>query len=120
MPHDGDGDRDACSCKPANATKITTSGASITGSSLLAMLRRHAKYVAEQRPGRDTKLLDDELRSALANFCTPCGVWIDDRARIDTLFPLDRLDEATAATCLGLVLRNGTTAWSDARPPACR
>ena len=83
-------------------------------------MRRHARLVAAGTPGRDVKLLDDELRSAIAHFCQPCGDWVGDRTRIDALYPLDRLDAATSATCLGLVLGDGTTAWGDARPRACR
>lgn len=109
-----------CTCAPANATRLTGAGVAITGESLLVLLRKHARMVAEQRPGRDVKLLDDELRTATAHFCAPCGDWVTDRATIDALYPLAHLDDATSATCLGLVLRDGTTAWGDARPRGCR
>ncbi len=92
----------------------------MTPSSLLALLRKHAAFVAAKRPGRDVKMFDDELRAAVIHYCTPCGAWIDDRATIDSMYPLDRLDDATSATCLGLYLRDSTIAWGDARPRGCR
>ena len=110
---------DTCTCRPANATKINAPGSSqpITSDLLLALLRRHVQYGTHN--GRDMKLLDDQLRFAIASFCSPCGAWVPDRATIEQLYPLDRLDDASAATCLGLVLRDGTVAWGDARPRAC-
>ena len=116
----GNPDDGRCTCAPNNATNLSGAGGAVNGDSILALLRRHARMVAEQRPGRDVKLLDDELRTSVAHFCSPCGAWVDDRATMDSLYPLDKLDDATTATCLGLVLRDGTIAWGDARPNACR
>ena len=113
-------DDDRCTCAPNNATQLAGPRGAVNGDTILALLRRHARMVAEQRPGRDVKLLDDELRTTVAHFCTPCGEWVGDRATMEGLFPLARLDDATTATCLGLVLRDGTTTWGDARPRACR
>lgn len=84
------------------------------------LLRRHVQMVRESRPGRDVKLLDDELRLKVATLCSPCGEWVGDRATMDSLYPLGKLDDARTATCLGLVLSDGTTAWGDAKPARCR
>jgi len=77
--------------------------------------------VAEGRPGRDVKVLDDELRLQIRQLCTPCGTdWVDDRATIESLYPLSSLGDARTAICLGVVRGDGTTAWGDARPARCR
>jgi len=52
--------------------------------------------------------------------CQPCGDWVADRMTMEELFPLERLDQAVRATCMGLVLADGTTAWGTARPQNCR
>ena len=39
---------------------------------------------------------------------------------MEQLFPLARLDDAVSAVCMGLVLRDGSTAYGDARPINCR
>jgi hypothetical protein len=111
----------ACRCAPDNRSRARLpDGSVLDGAALLARLRRHRDGVALHRPARDVKLVDDELRLELASFCQPCSDWIDDRLTVDDMFPLDRLDDATGAVCLGLVLRDGTTAWGRARPRACR
>ena len=76
--------------------------------------------VEQHRNPRDIKVDDDELRLHVATFCQPCSDWVNDHATLEALFPLDRLDDAAGAVCLGLVLRDGTTAYGDARPRACR
>lgn len=80
--------------------------------------------VSEQRPGRDVKVLDDELRLQIRQLCTPCGTdWVDDRATIESLYPISgpaNLGDAKTAVCLGVVMGDGTTAWGDARPKRCR
>lgn len=90
------------------------------GAILLEKLRLHKRYVDERRERRDVKLLDDELRYAILDFCQPCSAWVGERATMEEMFPLHRLVDATSAVCMGLVLRDGTTAWGDARPRACR
>ena len=40
--------------------------------------------------------------------------------RLEEMFPLDRLDDAAGAVCMGLVLRDGTTVYGGTRPRACR
>jgi hypothetical protein len=98
-----------CTCKPAHAPSDKQ----------LDLLRRHRDAVrAGQRNGRDTKLVDDELRVQAQILCEPCSAWVGARATPDELYPLHRLDDATAATCLGLVLRDGTVAYGGAR--TCR
>lgn len=92
----------------------------MTGEELLAALRRHAQDVRLGKNSRDIKVVDDELRFTIASFCQPCGAWVGDAMRIDQMFPMDRLNEAVRGICLGLVLRDGTIAYGDARPPACR
>jgi hypothetical protein len=110
-----------CPCAPGNRSRARQpDGTPFDSAALLAGLRRHRRAVAERRPARDVKLLDDELRLAVASFCQPCGAWVGDRLTIDQLFPLARLDDAVAGVCLGLVLGDGTTAYGDARPAACR
>lgn len=115
-PDDG-----ACRCTPANRARTRRmDGTTLDGATLLARLRRHQRDVALQRPGRDVKLLDDELRLELTEFCQPCSDWVKDRLTIEDMFPLDRLDDAAAGVCMGLVLRDGTTVYGNARPRACR
>jgi hypothetical protein len=114
-------DDGVCRCTPDNRARTRrVDGTSLDGATLLARLRRHKRDVALQRPGRDVKLLDDELRLELTEFCQPCSDWVKDRLTIEDMFPLDRLDDAVAGVCMGLVLRDGTTAYGNARPRACR
>jgi hypothetical protein len=117
-PAAGDG---VCRCTPQNRSRARLPDGSVLDSAaLLGKLRRHQRDVALQRPGRDVKMFDDELRLELTGFCQPCSDWVADRMTIEDMFPLGRLDDATGAVCMGLVLRDGTTAWGDARPRACR
>jgi len=110
-----------CRCAPANRARARRpDGSTLDGATLLTSLRRHKRDVALQRPGRDVKLFDDELRLELIEFCQPCSDWVKDRLTIEEMFPLDRLDDAVAGVCMGLVLRDGTTAYGNARPRACR
>jgi len=111
-----------CRCTPANVSRVRAvdEATPLDGAGLLAKLREHRGLVAERRNPRDVKVFDDELRFAIANFCEPCNGWISDRMTIEELYPLSRLDDATRAVCLGLVLRDGTTAYGDARPRNCR
>ncbi|HEX4423213.1 MAG TPA: hypothetical protein VH165_35115 [Kofleriaceae bacterium] len=110
-----------CSCTPGNRSLTRAAdGAPIDGATLLNRLRLHKREVDEHRTPRDIKVLDDQLRFEISNFCQPCGDWVQDRMTIEDLYPLGRLDDATGAVCMGLVLRDGTTAWGDARPHACR
>ena len=114
-------ERTACSCAPGNISHTRQrDGSYMDGSALLDRLRRHRNDVAQHRTPRDIKVADDELRLAILSYCEPCGDWISDRMTIEEMFPLARLDDASDAVCLGLVLRNGTTAYGEARPPACR
>lgn len=114
-------DDGACRCAPANRARTRRmDGSTLDSATLLARLRRHQRDVALQRPGRDVKLLDDELRLELTEFCQPCSDWVKDRLTIEEMFPLARLDDAVAGVCMGLVLRDGTTVYGDARPRACR
>jgi len=114
-------DDGVCRCTPDNRARARRAdGSTLDGATLLARLRRHKRDVALQRPGRDVKLLDDELRLELTEFCQPCSDWVTDRLTIDDMFPLDRLDDAAAGICMGLVLRDGTTVYGNARPRACR
>jgi hypothetical protein len=114
-------DDGACRCTPENRSRTRRpDGSTLDGATLLARLRRHQRDVALQRPGRDIKLLDDELRLELTGFCQPCSDWVKDRLTIEDMFPLDRLDDAAAGVCMGLVLRDGTTVYGTARPRACR
>ena len=92
----------------------------LDGRSLIAQLVRHRQLVRENRNPRDIKVFDDELRFAVLSFCQPCGSWVGDRLTIEAMFPLQRLDDAVDGVCMGLVLRDGTTVYGDARPPACR
>ncbi len=111
----------ACRCTPANRSLARLpDGSVLDGAALLGKLRRHRSDVALHRPARDIKLFDDELRLELAGFCQPCSDWVGDRMTIEDMFPLDRLDDATGAVCMGLVLRDGTTVYGSARPRACR
>jgi len=111
-----------CSCTPANMSRTKTmhEDAPMDGASLLLRLRRHQQDVANGRNPRDIKVADDELRYAILEFCQPCSEWVPDRLTIEEMFPLGRLGEATKGVCMGLVLRDGTTAWGDARPQNCR
>jgi len=82
---------------------------------LLAQLRRHRTLVDQRANGRDVKLVDDEIRIAEGLACQPCE-WVGDRLTVDEMLPLARLDDAVATTCLGLVLRDGSTVYGRARP----
>jgi hypothetical protein len=118
----GKADDGVCRCTPGNVsrTRSVDEAAPMDGAGLLDKLRRHKRYVDEQRERRDIKLFDDELRYAILDFCQPCSAWVGERATMEEMFPLHRLDDATSAVCMGLVLRDGTTAYGDARPRACR
>ena len=111
-----------CRCTPNNASrvKLRDEAAPIDGLQLLERLRRHKRDVQLGRNARDIKVDDDVLRFAISNFCDPCNSWVLDTMRIEDLYPLSRLEEATNAVCLGLELRDGTIAYGDARPRACR
>lgn len=111
-----------CSCTPSNVsrTKTVHEDAPMDGVSLLARLRKHRLDVAQGKNPRDIKVADDELRFAILEFCQPCGDWVTDRLTVEEMFPLGELDRATRGVCMGLVLRDGTTAWGAARPQNCR
>jgi hypothetical protein len=111
----------ACTCTPGNVSRTKLAdGTTLDGPALLNQLRRHQRDVAQHRTPRDIKVFDDELRFAILSFCQPCGSWVGDRLTIEAMFPLQRLDDAVDGVCMGLVLRDGTTAYGDARPAACR
>ena len=113
---------EACTCTPDNRGRIKAlhEDAPMDGISLLARLRRHRSDVALGKNPRDIKVTDDQLRFAIIDFCQPCAHWVTERLTVEDMFPLGRLDDATRGVCMGLVLRDGTTAYGDARPPACR
>lgn len=114
-------DDGVCRCTPGNLSKTKLAdGTALDGAVLLGKLRHHRQEVEQHRNPRDIKVFDDELRFQISNFCQPCGDWIKDRMTIEDMFPLARLDDAASAVCLGLVLRDGTTVYGDARPRACR
>ena len=111
----------ACACTPGNVSRTKlTNGAPLDGAALLDQLRRHKRDVEQHRTPRDIKVFDDELRFAILGFCQPCGSWVGDRSTIEAMFPLERLDDAVDGVCMGLVLRDGTTAYGELRPAACR
>lgn len=116
---DGDG---PCRCTPGNASQTRAVGeaAPMDGPALLERLRRHQRLVEEGRNPRDVKVFDDELRHAILGFCQPCSQWVGERMTMEEMFPLQRLGDATSAVCMGLVLRDGSIAYGDARPRACR
>jgi hypothetical protein len=118
----GDDPPQRCTCTPQNVARTKRVGDDhpIDGAGLVAMLRRHRQLIADNANRRDVKLVDDEIRIAVTAFCQPCGDWVDDRMTVDQMFPLARLDDATDAVCLGLTLRDGTIAYGDDRPSACR
>jgi hypothetical protein len=110
-----------CTCTPENTGKVKGHDEGpMTGESLLAALRRHKRDVDLRRTPRDIKIADDELRFRILDFCQPCSDWVQDRMTMEEMFPLDRLDDATRAVCMGLVLRDGTTIYGSTRPAACR
>jgi hypothetical protein len=76
--------------------------------------------VARGANNRDIKMVDDEIRLQVSRACQPCASWVGDRLTVDEMFPMARLRDTARATCLGLVLRDGSTAYGDARPSACR
>jgi hypothetical protein len=114
-------DDGVCRCTPGNLSRTKLAdGTALDGAALLGKLRHHRQEVEQHRNPRDIKVFDDELRFQISNFCQPCGDWIQDRMTMENMFPLARLDDAAGAVCLGLVLRDGTTIYGDARPRACR
>ena len=112
----------SCRCTPGNVSHIRSVGdaAPMDARGLLDRLHRHKSLVDEHRNPRDVKVFDDELRHAIIDFCQPCSAWVGERLTMEQMFPLDRLPDATSAICMGLVLRDGTIAYGDARPRACR
>jgi hypothetical protein len=82
---------------------------------LLVQLRRHRTMVDQRAAGRDVKLVDDEIRIAESLACQPCE-WVGDRSTVDEMVPLAHLDDAVGTTCLGLVLRDGSTVYGRSRP----
>lgn len=116
----GSGEPEICTCVPENVGHIEAFPGTrpLDGAGLLAKLRERPRH-AGQTP-RDLKVFDDQLRFAILDMCAPCGSWVSDRATIEELFPLSRLDEATSAICMGLVLRDGSTVYGELRPRACR
>jgi len=113
---------ETCTCTPDNRGRIKAlhETAPMDGESLLARLRRHRSDVSLGKNPRDIKVLDDQLRFAIIDFCQPCAHWVTERLTVEEMFPLGRLDDATRGICMGLVLRDGTTVYGDARPAACR
>jgi hypothetical protein len=111
-----------CTCTPGNVAHAKAIGADgpLTGEALLAALRRHRQEVRAKLTPRDIKVHDDELRFQIVDFCQPCADWVTDRLTMEDMFPLDQLDNARTAVCMGLVLRDGKTVYGDARPAACR
>jgi len=111
-----------CTCTPGNVAHVKAVGEAtpMTGEMLVAALRRHRQEVALHTTPRDIKVHDDQLRFQIVDFCQPCSDWVKDRLTMEDMFPLDRLDDATSAVCMGLVLRDGSTVYGDARPRACR
>lgn len=111
-----------CTCTPANTirTKSVSDTAPIDGTTIVARLRRHRDDVRAGKNPRDIKVGDDQLRFLVVELCQPCGEWVSDRMTMEELFPLECLDEAVRATCMGLVLPNGRTEWGSARPQNCR
>jgi hypothetical protein len=110
-----------CHCTPGNISEAKRlDGTPLDGGALLAQLRRHRADVEQHLSGRDVKLVDDEIRLGAVSLCQPCGTWVTDRMTVDQMFPMAKLDEAVDAVCLGLVLRNGSTAYGEARPKTCR
>jgi hypothetical protein len=111
-----------CTCTPGNTGRIRGAGGSepLTGSSLLAALRKHAQDVRLGKNPRDIKVADDQLRFQIIDYCSPCEAWVDDRMTMEEMFPLDRLDDATGAVCMGLVLKDGSTVYGGTRPAVCR
>jgi hypothetical protein len=117
---------ETCTCTPANTGQTTRQlvegqpPGPVDGPAIVAALRRHRAMKAANRTPRDIKVLDDELRFAVIDFCSPCGGWVADRMTMEDLFPLDRLDDARSAVCMGLVLRDGSTVYGSTRPAACK
>ncbi len=114
-------DDGVCRCTPGNVSRTRLAdGTLFDGAVLLSQLRRHKRDVEQRRMPRDIKVLDDQLRFQILAMCQPCGGWVGDRLTMEEMFPLDRLDDAVDGVCMGLVLRDGTTAYGAARPRACR
>lgn len=113
---------ETCTCTPGNVGRIkgVREDTPMDGISLLARLRRHKSDVSLGKNPRDIKVIDDQLRFAIIDFCQPCSDWVTERLTVEEMFPLDRLDEAMRGVCMGLVLRDGTTVYGEARPRACR
>lgn len=112
---------ETCTCTPGNTGRVRkTGGEPLTGTSLLAALRTHAQDVRLGKTPRDIKVADDQLRFQIIDFCSPCEAWVNDRMTMEEMFPLDKLDDATGAVCMGLTLANGSTVYGETRPKACR
>jgi hypothetical protein len=113
---------DPCTCTPANAGQVRgpRDAPPLDGPALVGRLRVHRQMVRDRRNPRDVKVFDDELRLAIGDFCHPCNDWVRERSTIEELYPIERLDDARSAVCLGLVVRDNATVYGDDRPRACR
>ncbi|MBA3454258.1 MAG: hypothetical protein H0T42_14290, partial [Deltaproteobacteria bacterium] len=69
---------EGCPCTPGNTGRIkgVRDDAPMTGESLLGRLRRHRSDVALGVNPRDIKVIDDQLRFAIIDFCQPCAHWV--------------------------------------------
>jgi hypothetical protein len=111
-----------CTCTPDNVGRVKGrhAAAPLTGDTLLAALRTHVQDVRLNKERRDIKIADDELRFQIIDYCQPCASWVEDRMTMEEMFPLDRIDDARTAVCMGFVLRDGSTIYGSTRPRACR
>ena len=104
-----------CACSPTQPEAAPKASLAIR-----ALVRRHQAAVRDgHRNGRDTKLVDDELRLQSAILCEPCGGWIGERATAEEMYPVDRVEDALGVVCAGFRLRDGTIAYGTAHPPEC-
>jgi hypothetical protein len=61
------------------------------------------------------EIAESELRRWMYLLCKPC-TFDTKHLAIEDMFPMDRLNEAVGATCMGLILRSGETVYGRARP----
>lgn len=106
---------------PARCACTPTAASAKASTAILQLIQRHqAAVLAGDRNGRETQMIDDELRNKSIMACDPCGAWIGDRATAEELYPLAHATDAVGVTCTGLRLRDGTTVYGDAHPAECR
>ncbi len=116
----------ACSCTPAEAPfrdRIHGDEVLMGSPALLNLVKTWQKQQAFLgSEGRDAQPSTREQYAMLVTraLCDPCRSWISDSDRLEAMFPLEFVDQATGAGCLFLLMPDGTRRYGQLRPLECR